>query len=140
MTNLQAKITDFVANHKKFPTTVDLRRANKRLWTELTPQETREFLHEVSVGRYLWSDYDIAFQYWLYWLQAERLRVINGILATILAIRYDCPSTDIAVSRMKAGRRMPHTKEITAFYKLYLLSPSEIKQLKQEVIQNGNST
>jgi len=140
MTSLHAKITDFVASHKKFPTAVDLRRANKWLWTELTPNETNSWLSTVSASEHLNNPSDIAFRYWLYWLQAERLRVTNGNLVAILSHKYNYQIAALTLSRMKNGRRAPSSLELNIFFNLYLQSPSEIKQLKQEVIQNGNST
>ncbi len=140
MTTLSSKISKFVAAHKKFPAAVDLRKADHRIWEELTPRETEYMLWRVSHIEYLGSEWDTGFQYWLYWLQAKRLRITNGNLAVLLTRKYKVLSMGITISRLKTGRRMPKAVEIDALYKLYLLSPSEIKQLKQEVLNSNGTT
>lgn len=139
MSNLTREIAQFIANHKQFPTAVDLKRSNKSIWEQLTPQETWEFLCKVTsasnIAEYASSEYDIAFQYWLYWLQAERFRVTNGIMAVILTTEFGCSTMPLTISRLKAGRRMPKSNEIGAFYSLYLMSPEQRKQLKEKVLR-----
>lgn len=141
MSTLLTKISEFVAAHKKFPTAVDLRKADHKLWEELTPEETWEFLK--NAYNRLTDDEKlcrIAFSYWLYWLQAVRFKVINDILARLMITQEPiCQATTgkLSISRLKAGRLCPSRATIRALYKLYLLSADKRRELKQEVLNSN---
>lgn len=140
MTTLSSKIGKFVAAHKRFPTAVDFRRADYRLFEEIGPYEVLQLLMHVSTDKYLASDWDTAFQYWLYWLQNKRLRLTNDNLASAMEYVNAARTPGLTISRLKYGRRMPHPKELKSFYKLYILSPAERAQLRNRKEQNGTTT
>jgi hypothetical protein len=130
-----------VAAHKKFPTAVDLRKADHRIWEELSPAETLELL-EKAYNNLTNNEklYRIAFSYWLYWLQAVRFRVINDVLVQLMITQEPiCRLTTnrLSISRLKAGRLGLSWAKMRAFYKLYLLSADERRELKQEVLNSN---
>jgi hypothetical protein len=137
MNTLGNKISEFVAAHKKFPTVVDFRRADTKLWEELTPAETWELLSEAlncddSCG--------IAFRYWLYWLQAVRFRATNKLLTECIVhadASYDLITDKLVVSRLKTGRRLPTKNLINNLYQLYLMSPAQRADLKRKVTNSN---
>jgi hypothetical protein len=139
LSTLLTKISEFVAVHKRFPTAVDLRKADQQIWRELTPSETREFLENAyQCDPKCWA----AFQYWLYWLQAVRFRVTNANLAAILEsqsalLRY---TSGLDISRLKYGRRSMCVIELNVLYNLYLLSSDQRHKLKQEVLNSNGTT
>lgn len=137
MTTLSSKISKFVAAHKRYPTVVEFRRADTKLWEELTPAETWELLSEAfncddSCG--------IAFRYWLYWLQAVRFRATNKLLTECIVCaneNYDLITDKLVVSRLKTGRKMLTENLINNLYKLYLMSPAQRADLKRKVLNSN---
>lgn len=137
MTTLSSKISKFVAAHKRYPTVVEFRRADTKLWEELTPAETWELLSEAfncddSCG--------IAFRYWLYWLQAVRFRATNKLLTECIVYaneNYDLITDKLVVSRLKTGRKMLTENLINNLYKLYLMSPAQRADLKRKVLNSN---
>ena len=145
MSTLLTKISKFVAAHKKFPTVVDLRKADHRIWEELTPAETWELLERSCND--LNDSYEpcrIAFSYWLYWLQGVRFKVTNSVLVHLMVTQEPLciiTTNKLAISRLKAGRLCLSWAQMIAFYKLYLLSADERRELKQEILKlNGTTT
>lgn len=140
MSTLLTKISEFVSAHKKFPTVVEFRRADTKLWEELTPAETWELLSEAfncddSCG--------IAFRYWLYWLQAVRFRATNKLLTKCIVradASYDLIIDKLVVSRLKTGRKMLTENIINNLYKLYLMSPAQRADLKRKVLNSNGTT
>lgn len=133
--NLQQKIEQFVAARSKFPTSGHLYNADSRIWNELTPQETQEMLQKVSTGEYQCNDCDIAFQYWLYWLQERRWRVTNGVFGKLCGVVGGTTLVGLTICRLKYGRRMPTSQDLEIFYRLYLVSIEDRRQLKKEVLK-----
>lgn len=140
MNTLLTKISEFAAAHKRFPTAVDFQRADTKLWEELTPKATKEFLDLVCISRHATTWDRIAFQYWLHWLQAVRFRATNELF-TELCARVD-PTFNLLmprlhISRLKFGRRSLGLELKNNLFKLYLLSADERRKLKQEILNSN---
>lgn len=130
-----------MAAHKKFPAAVDLRKADHRLWEELTPAETWELLEKaLNCDDY----FRIAFRYWLYWLQAVRFRATERVFIQLLRIKAlgmcEISAGKLFISRLKYGRKILTPEIIQVLYKLYLLSAAERADLKRKVLANGTTT
>jgi hypothetical protein len=140
MNTLGNKISEFVAAHKKFPTAVDLRKTDHRLWEELTPEETAGFILKTVEGLELFT---VAFKYWLYWLQAVRFKATNELMTAMtrrVDPKFDLIMSKLTISRLKFGRRALKPNVAANLLKLYLLSVEQRKQLKQEVLNSNGTT
>jgi hypothetical protein len=141
MNTLGNRISEFVAAHKRFPTAVDFRRAETKLWEELTPTETWELLSEVFNRD---QKFLIGFRYWLHWLQTVRFRVTEKVfiqlLESIAGSSLKLLTGKLCISRLKYGRKMLTPNMALVLHKLYLLSAAERTELKRKVLNSGTTT